>query len=264
MTRDGRLTRLLAGFVAAPLLGLVASAATAQHVTFPPKPPPESFYVDEAGIIEPAQRQAINETARSLLLATRIPIFVVTIPSLAAHDAGSYTIEQYALELFNSWGVGSLERNYGLLLVVSRGDRRARIELGAAWDPASSAQAQRVMDGLIIPQFKQRRFSEGILAGVRGMDAMARGLPVPHPERGWWMLGITVGFFAAGVVLAVSLIRSGRAGWGWAVLGMLGIVYVLLRIGFSRWADAAGRSDTAFGGGSSEGSGASGSWEEKD
>jgi len=71
----------------------------------------------------------INEVARTLLQEERMPLLVVTIPSLTEYGAAGYTIERYATALFNEWGIGSEERNYGMLLLVAVGDRKARIEL---------------------------------------------------------------------------------------------------------------------------------------
>lgn len=46
---------------------------------------------------------------------------------------GHLSVEQYARQLFDHWGPGFKDRNYGILLLVSVGDRKARIELGAGW-----------------------------------------------------------------------------------------------------------------------------------
>jgi uncharacterized protein len=241
------------GQIAALIGLLLLQGAAAGAVTFPSKPPGDRFYVDEAGLISEAEGKAINDVAQSLLKEEQIPLVVVTIRSLASHDAAGYTIERYAYELFNTWGIGSERRNYGMLLLVSRQDRRARIELGSAWGHASNFQAQEVMNTLILPEFRQGSYAEGILAGVRGMDAMARGLALPKPKQPWWVLPAFLAFVAVCIGVIVSLFKSGRKGWGWALLiGLGALLFFLLR--------SAGRSGGAFGGGSSGGGGASGSW----
>jgi len=248
MSKTGRIAALI-GF-------LLLQGAAAGAVTFPSKPPSDRFYVDEAGLISEAEGKAINDIAQSLLKEEQIPLVVVTIRSLASHDAAGHTIERYAFELFNSWGIGSERRNYGMLLLVSRQDRRARIELGSGWGHASNFQAQEVMNTLILPEFRQGNYAEGILAGVRGMDAMARGLALPKPKAPWWVLPAFVLFVAVVVGVIISLFKSGRKGWGWALLiGLGALLFFLLRA-----AASSGGSGGAFGGGSSGGGGASGSW----
>jgi len=225
-------------------------------VTFPDKPPKEHFYVDEAALIGDAEGTEIDRVAGELLREQKVPIIVVTIRSLSSHGAASYTIERYAYELFNHWGIGSERRNYGMLLVVSAGDRRARIELGSAWGHSYNLQAQEVMDTLIVPEFRAGNYSGGILAGVRGMDAMARGLELPKPKQPWWVMPLFIAFMLLAVGTIISLFKSGRKGWGWALIIALGaLLFFLLRAA----AQSRG-SGGAFGGGSSGGGGASGSW----
>ncbi len=256
------MTAVVAGMMSktrplAVLVGLLLlPAAAARAVSFPAKPASEHFYVDEAGLISEAEGKAIDDVARSLLKEQKIPLIVVTIRSLAGHDAAGYTIERYARALFDTWGIGSERRNYGMLLLVSRQDRRARIELGAAWGHASDVKAQEVMSTLILPEFRNGKYAEGILAGVRGLDAMARGLALPKPKAPWWVLPAFVLFVAVVVGVIVSLFKSGRKGWGWALLiGLGALLFFLLRA-----AASSGGSGGAFGGGSSGGGGASGSW----
>ena len=88
------------------------------------------------------------------------------------------------------------------------------------------------------------------------MDAMARGLQLPKAKQPWWVMPLFVGFLLLAVGTIVSLFKSGRTGWGWALLIALGaLLFFLLRA-----AAKGGGSGGAFGGGSSGGGGASGSW----
>jgi len=231
---------------------------TAQQLIFPDKPPSENWFVDEANLIEEGEKSQINQLALALWQEEQIPLYVVTIRSIAGHNpTGSVvSIEEYAMELFNHWGIGSPERNYGILLLISRGDRKARIELGADWEVSYNVQSQRIMDSLIIPHFKRSDYSLGILDGVRGIDAMARGLGLPKPTQPWWVLPLILAGIALVIGVIVSLFRSGRRGWGWALIAALGVILLLLL----KTASATGGSGGGFGGGFSGGGGATGSW----
>jgi len=57
--------------------------------------------VDEAGLIDVKTGGRIDGMASALLAEENIPIYVVPIPSLAAYDAVTLSIEQYAMELFD-------------------------------------------------------------------------------------------------------------------------------------------------------------------
>lgn len=244
--------------LSALLLIVSTEFASAQELAYPDKPPSENWFVDDADLIRPTDRDRINEIAQTLWSEQQIPIYVVTIPSLATYNrlGSPITIEYYAHELFNSWGIGSERRNFGMLLLVSLGDRKARIELGASWGVTYNVQAQQLMNTQIIPAFKRNDYSAGILAGVTGMDAMARGLELPRPKQPWWVLPLVIGGFLLIVGVIISLFRSGRKGWGFALLGAL----VILLFFFLKAAAASRGSGAGFGGGSSGGGGATGSW----
>ena len=225
-------------------------------VNFPDKPPETDYFVDTAHLISAEDRKSINTIASKLLSEEDIPIFVVTISSLSSYEASSHTIESYATALFNEWGIGSPERNYGILLLISKGDRKARIELGADWGHKHDRAAQDIMDNLIIKQFKSRNFSLGILDGVRGLDAMARGLSLPKPTAPWWYFPALILGGIGLVMLIINLFKTGRSGWAWALLAALGIMLFFVL----RTAASSGGSGGGFGGGFSGGGGASGSW----
>lgn len=222
--------------------------------TFPAKPSSKHYYVDEAGLIDEETGAKIDATAAALLQEEKLPLYVVTIASLASHDAITSTIEQYATDLFNTWGIGWQDRNYGILLLISKGDRKARIELGADWGSEYDYQAKQIMDTLIVPAFKRGDFATGISDGVRGLDAMARGLGLPKPTTPWWVMPLMIGCLVLFVMLIVNLFKTGRNGWAWAlIIGLGALLFFMLR-------SSASGSGGGFGGGSSGGGGASGSW----
>ena len=241
--------------LAVPLLGLLV-LSQARAVSFPEKPPGEHFYVDQAVLLTGEDAAAIDKTAASLLSEEKIPILVVTIPSLISFQATGHTVDSYAAALFDEWGIGSQERNYGVLLLVSVGDRKARIELGKAWGGKHDADAKYIMDAIIVPAFKRGDFSSGISEGVNALDQMARGLALPKPKSPWWVLPAMIFGTLLVIMVIISLFKSGRSGWAWAlIIGIGAAIFFILRV-----AEAVGDSGDSFGGGSSGGGGASGSW----
>ncbi len=225
-------------------------------IEFPDRPDDADFFVDKAAIINAEAATEINALASTLLLEEQVALFVVTIPSLANYDAAGYSIEGYAADLFDEWGIGFDDRNYGMLLLVSKGDRKARIELGADWDRSYDRTAKEIMDSLIIPAFKENDYSKGIAAGVKGLDAMARGLSLPKPEAPWWLLPAIIVSVVIFIGLIINLFKNGRSGWAWALIALLGlIIFAILRSSSN-----SGGSSGGFGGGFSGGGGASGSW----
>lgn len=239
------------------LASTLVAARSVLAVSFPPRPPDQDFFVDEANLLRPADAAEVDRIAGSLLAQEQVPIFVVTISSLGSQGAAGVGIESYAKQLFDHWGIGRPDRNYGMLLLVSVGDRKARIELGAAFDHRYDPESNEIMQRLIVPAFKRGDFSTGIVDGVRGLDAMARGLNLPHPTPPWWYYPALVLGTIFVLAMIVNLFRTGHSGWAWALIVLLaGILWFTLRSAASSSSGSSG----GFGGGSSGGGGATGSW----
>jgi uncharacterized protein len=230
------------------------------------RPGDREFVLDTANIIEDTDGQKIRQLADKLLTDKAAPIVVVTIESMAQHGGAGLRIETFARLLFDQWGIGperlgDTQWNYGILLLVSQQDRKARIELGAGWKRDKDAVAQKIMDEMIIPQFKSGDFSGGVVAGVEGLDKMARDLKLPTRPRpaSHYIIGLV--FFGLLVFTIVSLIRRGSSGWAWLMwAGVFGVVGMILYHMATNRSSGGGFSGGSFGGGFSGGGGASGSW----
>ncbi|QDS89931.1 hypothetical protein EC9_41330 [Rosistilla ulvae] len=241
-------------------------SATAIEIDLQP-PGEREFVRDLAGMLNPGAKEKIQELCDSLLTDKATPIIVITIESMAQYGGERLRIETFATLLFDQWGIGQAtlgdqEWNTGILLLVSRDDRKARIELGGGWGRREDALCRQIMDDYIVAEFKQGRFSEGIVAGVEALDTMARKLQLPTRPRPWWHYALVVGAIGLGIFTVVSLVRNGSSGWAWlfwgAVFTVLGVIlYQLLT---SRGGSSGGFGGGSFGGGSSGGGGATGSW----
>ena len=215
----------------------LASTGWAQ-VSFPSRPPSGGVISDEIGLITVEHRQEIDRLGAALLKDTGYPVTVATIRSLAAQKAAGYTIERYASELLKVWNLGPDHLSHGMLLLVAEDDRQARIQLGSAWGHAHDGRGSEIMDTLILPAFRRGEFSQGILDGVRGFDALGRGLALPTPPLPWWLISAVA---AAALVLiggVVSLSRSGRRGWAWLIAGFVGAILLSRAIAWARGGDS--------------------------
>ena len=232
-------------------------------------PGPRDFIVDRAGLIADADKQKIKQIANKLLTDKAAPIVVVTVESMSQYGGAGMRIETFTRLLFDQWQIGPAKLgktpwNYGILLLVSRDDRQARIELGAGWKRDKDTQAQQIMEQQIIPRFKRKDFSGGILAGVESLDKMARDLKLPGRERSSSEYMISAVLLGLVVFTVVSLIRRGSGGWAWlfwaAALGILGSILYEMARSSSHGGSGGGFSGGSFGGGFSGGGGATGSW----
>ena len=148
---------------------LVLAATVSVHQV--PKPIPHGWVTDMANVISPASEQQINARLFDLKAATGHEVAVVTVDNVNAASP-----KAFATELFNLWGIGSKERNDGLLVLLVVGQRRLEMETGIGMesrlpDDWLVAMQQRVM----VPKFKQGDFGGGIEAGLLEVDMKLRG-----------------------------------------------------------------------------------------
>lgn len=111
------------------------AAPAVGHINLNP-PGPREFILDRAGLITEPDKQKIKQIADKLLTDKAAPIIVVTIESISKYGSPGLRIETFARLLFDQWQIGPAKLvktpwNYGILLLVSKNDRMARIELGA-------------------------------------------------------------------------------------------------------------------------------------
>ena len=262
-----------------------APSAWAQ-VTYPDRPAQRQFVVDQAKLLEADDAVQIGRLCEKTLTEKKVPIIIVTINSLKDYGAGNWKISRYAQNLFDDWEIGHEDRNNGMLILVSVKDRQARIELGDAWGGQKDAEARNIMNELIIPNFKRKDFSKGILEGVRGLSAIAMGLPAPRGSvrhrrtRGgegfgsfFWIILVIIGIAVVGSMFrgggygGYGGYRSGCSPFGMGCLG--GMLGSMMFGGYRSWGGGwgggggggfGGFSGGSFGGGFSGGGGASGSW----
>ncbi|MEX0818521.1 MAG: TPM domain-containing protein [Pirellulaceae bacterium] len=245
---------------------LVASSASALEISLDP-PGEREFVRDLAGMLDADAKEHIREVCDRLLTDKATPIIVVTIQSMAKHGADDLRIETFATLLFDQWQIGHAKLggqdwNTGILLLVSRDDRKARIELGGGWGRREDALCQQIMDEQIIFHFKQGQFSKGIVAGVEALDKMARKLELPTRPRPWWHYAIVAGAIGLAIFTVVSLVRRGASGWAWLFWGVVFAIVgtILYQMMTNRGRGGGGFGGGSFGGGSSGGGGATGSW----
>jgi uncharacterized protein len=118
--------------------------------------------VDNAQLLSPADRTALDAELKALEDKSSDQLVVVTLPSLQG-----YTIEDYGYQLGRHWGIGTAKLNNGVLLIVAPNERKVRIEVGRGLEPTlTDALSKIVIDNAILPRFRAGDFTGGIKDGV--------------------------------------------------------------------------------------------------
>jgi uncharacterized protein len=220
----------------------------------PDFPKPVDDHVNDfADVLSDEGIAKVKEIARALRAEKGIPIVVVTVNSLADWKASGWSIERYATNLYNEWGIGAMDANQGVLLFVAVKDRKLRIAVGQGFGTTFEAPARSIIDTTIVPRFKRGDYAGGIVAGVEGIAAALRAGPPKEPTSGgegdtWIPRGTAVGAPIRGV-------RSHGFPWGWVVVIVLGLFLLsalssVLRGGSGAWGggNAPGRGFGGWGG----------------
>ena len=125
-------------------------------------PKPTGYVNDFAEVMAPGSRQQLDAFLASFNRATGIEVAVATLPSL---DGG--TVEDVAVSLFKSWGIGTKGKDNGLLFLVAPTEKKMRIEVGYGLEGAiNDATAGRILDGEVLPRFRAGEMAGGIAAGA--------------------------------------------------------------------------------------------------
>jgi uncharacterized protein len=275
------------------LFGLL-TAAWGQDLV--PIPALKARVTDLTGTLTPDQTARIEQKLAAFEARKGSQVVVLIVPTTKPE-----AIEAYSIRVAQQWKTGRKGVDDSAILLVAKDDRALRIEVGYGLEGAlSDIVSKRIIDGIIVPQFKSGDFYGGVDAGVDAIIKVIDGepLPEPKPERqpghsfgGGLQSLFVIGFFAVFVVggilrsvfgrfpaagligagvgaiawfLAGTLIAAGLAGVLAFVLTLFGGTSGLGRGGFGRGGGFGGGfgggGGFSGGGGGFGGGGASGRW----
>ncbi len=266
--------KVLALLLLSACLLAVPALICAQDV--PAKPNPPMRVNDFAHVMTADQVAALEHKLVAYNDSTSSDIVIVTVP-----DIGDAVIEDYALKILRTWGVGDKKNNNGVVILADIKDHKITISVGFGLEGAiPDVTAKAIIENEIVPNFKQG----GVDNYYRGFDQAADALikaaageykaPEGYADRhrrgsgGGNGIGIIIiiiiilviifrrrgggggGYFGGGGFLPFflgTMVGRGLGGGGWSGGG-----------GGGGWSGGGGGGD--FGGGSGGGGGASGSW----
>lgn len=260
---------LIVRILLAGLLYWWASMAGAQN--FVAVPPLTSPVTDQVGMLNPGQRQALENVLREYEARTGSQIAVLLISKTEPE-----AIEQYSIRVADAWKIGRKGIDDGAILIVAKDNppalRRLRIEAGRGVQGVlTDAQSKRILQDVIAPHFRQGDFYGGLVAGVSAIANLLNQEQFPAPAGAADAAGeinlfdsLLPFLFFMFIVFMMRSRRGGRRGLsrnGWGLASG-----VILGNTLGRGGGFGGRSGGGFGGGfggrggTFDGGGASGNW----
>lgn len=257
-------------WLAGLLFFLVATFAFAA-LNFPPL---TGRIVDDANVIPPATRAAIETKLKGLEDKSGIQLVVASVKSLEGTD-----IETYANGLFRAWKLGEAKKNNGVLFLIAPNDRKMRIEVGYGLEGTlTDALSKIILTSAVAPRFKAGDYGAGVERGVEGIIEVLSGDSAEwtkrarEPQATLFDQLFPLIFFALFIFIFIWMARSARGRP--TRYGRSGSPIIILppggdpwgggdSWGGGSWSGGGGFGDGggfSGGGGSSGGGGASGDW----
>lgn len=162
------------------LLALALPWAGAQDLR--PVPELSARVTDEAALLTPEERAALEAKLAAFEAEAGPQIAVLTVPNTAPED-----IAAFAYRVASTWKIGRRDVGDGVLVIVSKDDRRVRIEVAKALEGAvPDLAARQIIDRAVRPAFREGKYAEGLSAAADQLMARIRGehLPLPEPRGG--------------------------------------------------------------------------------
>lgn len=179
--------------------------------------------VDRGDLLSAAAEQRITAQLTAFEGRTGTQMAVLTLASLEGEP-----LEDYSLRVAERWRLGRADADDGVLLLISRDDRKMRLEVGYGLEARlTDLASRRILDEVVRPRFRAGDYDGGVEAGVaavlavveEGQSALPPPAAGPDAEDGGgfdWSIGpviLLVFVLVLADFLARALWMEGMAGW---------------------------------------------------
>ncbi len=244
-------------FCLLPLAFLLTAKAADKDFPDPPDPP--RLVNDFGGFLSAGEIQRLENKLVAFNDSTSTQITIVTVQTIHGYD-----IDDYNSRLGELWGVGRKGKDNGIVILAARDEREVSIATGYGMEAIiPDITAKRIIDNIIVANFKQGNFYGGFDAATDALMNLATGQFTADDvgngiNKHFIILFICLILF---FIILSSILNRGkhytytgrgvsRGGWGGPWMGGGG------------WGGgrSSGGGFGGFGGGSFGGGGASGKW----
>ena len=139
--------------------------------TIPEKPKKQTSVYDFAKLLPEQQERSLEQKLIRYSDSTSTQIVVAIIKSTEGED-----IDYLGAQWGHKWGIGQDKKDNGVLILLARGDRRIAISTGYGTEGTlTDAMSRRIIQNVIIPQFKQDNYYGGLNAGADAIFQVLNG-----------------------------------------------------------------------------------------
>ena len=128
----------------------------------PPFPKPRGAVNDFASLIPEREERMMENISREVLQKTGTAIVIATVDTVGDSD-----YETYANELYANWGIGKKGEDKGVLIFLTKKERKVRIETGYGVEGIlPDGLVGQILDDYIVPFLKKGDYGKGLLNGT--------------------------------------------------------------------------------------------------
>ena len=143
----------------------------AAQYTVPAKPAVLYPVFDEANLLKPQEKEALNKKLIAFADSTSTEIEVIIIPSTKGED-----VNFLATMFGEKWGIGKKNVDNGVVFLIATEDHTMSIQQGRAVEQYLTASvAGQILDYIVTPHFKQGEWYEGINRGTSAIMEAVQG-----------------------------------------------------------------------------------------
>jgi uncharacterized protein len=196
-------------WLAALLAALVQLDASAAEVPFL-----SGRVNDLAELLKPSTVAELESVLKSHEDSTSNQVVVLTIPSLEGEP-----LEEYSIRVAETWKLGQKGKDNGVLLLVSRNDRKVRIEVGRGLEGYLTDQlCGMIIRHEIVPRFRDGDFDGGVRAGVVAVLQVIQGSYVAEEEGELGdlparLVGFLLFLIVVGIFTIIAVFSKGFMSW---------------------------------------------------
>lgn len=117
------------------------------------------------GVLSVAAVAQLDSILASVWAQTSAEVVVVAIDETDSGD-----IDDYATKLFEKWGIGKKDKDNGLLILISKGDRKAALRTGYGMEAVlPDAISGRIIRNQMAPHYREGDYDGGTIAAVNAV-----------------------------------------------------------------------------------------------
>ncbi len=180
------------------------------QLNIPKKPVKETSVYDGGNMLSNAEEKNLEQKLIRYADTTSTQIVIATIPSLNGEYIGTFSAK-WAHE----WGIGQSKKDNGLLILLSKEDRKIWITTGYGLEEyLTDAKSKQIINQIILPEFKRNDFYAGLDKGTTAVFQVLSGTFEGVPNQGQ-RKGIPpqlIVFAIFFVIIIISIIKKNKGG----------------------------------------------------